>query len=263
MGCNCSVGPEAMAEMVRVMKPYARVPLVAKPNAGLPRLIDGRTVFDMTPDAFARAAVTMAEAGGNLMGGCCGTTPEHIRTLALAVQGRKPVPPIRVPQAILSSARGCRVLGDGPLMSVGERVNPTGKKALQEELRAGSMETVRRMAREQEEAGADLLDINVGVPGIDEAKTIGEVIGSVVNITSLPLVIDSSRVETIEAALRLYPVGPSQRHLGGADKGAPSCPGRPLRACHPPAPEGPRGYETFEERREIVREVLREARRHD
>ncbi len=265
VGCNCSVGPEAMAEMVRAVKPYARVPLVAKPNAGLPSLVDGRTVFDMTPGAFAREAVTMAEAGGNLLGGCCGTTPEHVRGLAEALRGRKPVAPLRRPPAALSSARGCRILGDGPLMIVGERINPTGKKALQEELRAGSMETVRRMAREQEEAGAGLLDVNVGVPGIDEAKAIREVIGHVVNVTPLPLVIDSARVETIEAALRLYPGRALINSISGErDKLERLLPVAarygamyillPLRGREVP--------ETFEERRDIVREVLREARRH-
>jgi 5-methyltetrahydrofolate--homocysteine methyltransferase len=264
VGCNCSVGPEAMAEMIRAMKPYARVPLVAKPNAGLPRLVLGRTVFDMSPEAFAGAAATMAEAGGNLLGGCCGTTPDHIRALALAVGDRKPLAPLRRPPAVLSSARGCRVLGDGPLLIVGERINPTGKKALQEELRVGRMETVRRMAREQEEAGADLLDVNVGVPDIDEAKTIREVIGSVVNVTPLPLVIDSARVETIEAALRLYPGRALINSISGErDKLERLLPVAarygamfillPLRGREVP--------ETFAERREIVREVLRESRR--
>lgn len=265
VGSNCSVGPEAMAEMVRIVKPYAKVPLVAKPNAGLPRLVEGRTVFDMTPGAFARAAVKMAEAGGNLLGGCCGTAPEHIRALAEALRNRKPVAPLRRPPAVLSSARGCRVLEDGPLMIVGERINPTGKKALQEELRAGSMETVRRMAREQEEAGAALLDVNVGVPGIDEVKTVREVIGSVISVTALPLVIDSSRVETIEAALRLYPGRALINSISGErdklDRLLPLAARYGAMFILLPL-KGREVPETFDERREIVREVLREAKRY-
>jgi 5-methyltetrahydrofolate--homocysteine methyltransferase len=150
-------------------------------------------------------------------------------------------------------------------MIVGERINPTGKKALQEELRAGNMETIRRMAREQEEAGADLLDVNVGVPGIDEVKTVREVIGSVISVTALPLVIDSSRVETIEAALRLYPGRALINSISGEpDKLARL---RPLAARYGAMIillplKGREVPETFEERREIVRKVLKEAKRY-
>jgi len=206
VGCNCSTGPEDMLGLIRAMKPYATVPLVAKPNAGLPRLVDGRTVFEMQPDAFARHARTLAEAGVNLLGGCCGTTPAHIRAVAGAVKGLSPVPPRIASLSGLSSARSHLMLSPGaPLAVIGERINPTGKKALQAELKEGKLGIVRQFAHDQEKAGAALLDVNVGTPGIDEAAAIRSAISLLATITDLPLAIDSARVEAVEAALRLYP----------------------------------------------------------
>ncbi|MFA5756476.1 MAG: homocysteine S-methyltransferase family protein [Smithellaceae bacterium] len=206
VGCNCSTGPEQMAEYIAAMKPLATVPLLAKPNAGLPRLEGLKTVFDMDPASFAAGARKLAAAGANLLGGCCGTTPAHIAALAKAVGKKKPASPRRKSIAALSSARSLLSLQDDqPLLVVGERINPTGKKALQQELLEGKLSIIRRMAQEQEAQGASLLDVNIGVPGIDEAATIKNVIGLLATTTRLPLVIDSSRVETIEAALRLYP----------------------------------------------------------
>jgi len=206
VGCNCSTGPEDMLGLIRAMKPYAAVPLVAKPNAGLPRLVDGRTVFEMQPDAFARHARTLAEAGVNLLGGCCGTTPAHIKAVAAAVKGLTPMSPRVSSLSGLSSARGHLILKPGaPLAIIGERINPTGKKAMQAELKEGKLGMVRQFAQDQEKAGAALLDVNVGAPGIDEAATIRSAIGLLATISDLPLAIDSARVEAVEAALRLYP----------------------------------------------------------
>ncbi|HPC87022.1 MAG TPA: homocysteine S-methyltransferase family protein, partial [Smithellaceae bacterium] len=206
VGCNCSTGPEQMAQYIAAMKPLATVPLLAKPNAGLPRLEGLKTVFDMDGAAFAAGARKLAAAGADLLGGCCGTTPAHIAALAGAIGKRKPAKPRRKSVAALSSARSYLPLNeDQPLLVIGERINPTGKKALQQELLEGKLSIIRRMAQEQEAQGASLLDVNIGVPGIDEAATIRKVIGLLASTTRLPLVIDSSRVETIEAALRLYP----------------------------------------------------------
>ena len=206
VGCNCSSGPETMLALVAAMKPYATVPLVAKPNAGMPHLEGNRTVFDMDAKAFAAFGQRFAEAGVNLLGGCCGTTPAHIRSLKQGVAGSAPIGPRRKSLSAVSSARSYRLFtGDQPLQIVGERLNPTGKKALQQELREGKMTLVRQMAREQEELGAALLDVNVGVPGLDEVKAIREILDLLAVTTSIPLVVDSSRAETIEAALRRYP----------------------------------------------------------
>lgn len=206
VGCNCSTGPEKMVDFIAAMKPYAKVPLVAKPNAGVPHLEDGKTIFEMDAKTFASFGPKLAKAGANMLGGCCGTTPAHIQKLAQATKGIKPILPLRKSISALSSARGFLHFAENqPLFIVGERINPTGKKALQQELLEGKMSIVRQMAQEQEKQGANLLDINVGQPGIDEVKTIKAVIGLLTTSSKLPLVVDSSRIETIETALRIYP----------------------------------------------------------
>jgi len=206
VGCNCSAGPEQMAEIIAAMKPLATVPLLAKPNAGMPRLEGSKTVFDMDAKTFATCAGKLAAAGANLLGGCCGTTPDHIAALSAKVGSRKPAKPRRLSISALSSARSFVHLHDGqPLLIIGERINPTGKKALQQELLEGKFTLIRQMAQEQEAHGASLLDVNVGQPGIDEVQTIKQVISCLSTSSRLPLVIDSSRVDTIETALRLYP----------------------------------------------------------
>ena len=206
VGCNCSTGPEKMVEFVTAMKPYAAVPLVAKPNAGVPRLEGGKTIFEMDAKTFASYGRNLAKAGANMLGGCCGTTPAHIQELAKSVAVIKPKMPVRQSISALSSARGfLHITENQPLFIVGERINPTGKKALQQELVEGKLSIIRRMAAEQETQGANLLDINVGQPGIDEEKTIKDVISLLATTTKLPLVVDSSNIKTIEAALRIYP----------------------------------------------------------
>jgi len=206
VGCNCSTGPEKMVDFIAAMKPYATVPLVAKPNAGVPRLEGGETIFEMDAQTFASFGRNLAKAGANMLGGCCGTTPVHIRELAGAIAFIKPKLPVKKSISALSSARGfLHFTENQPLFIVGERINPTGKKSLQQELTEGKMSIIRQMAAEQENQGANLLDINVGQPGIDEVKTIKEVIGLLTTTSKLPLAVDSSNIKTIEAALRIYP----------------------------------------------------------
>ncbi|MDO8723538.1 MAG: homocysteine S-methyltransferase family protein, partial [Syntrophales bacterium] len=206
VGSNCSTGPDMMMGIIAAMKPYATVPLVAKPNAGIPRLVGRDTVFDMDASTFAAFGTKFAASGINMMGGCCGTTPAHIAALKEDMKNEQPLAPRRKSLSALSSAFNFTVLDrDKPLFIIGERLNPTGKSALQQELLEGKMSLVRRLAKEQEEKGADLLDVNVGVPGIDEVKAIRDILRLLSTTVGLPLVIDSSRVETIEAALRLYP----------------------------------------------------------
>lgn len=206
VGCNCSTGPEPMINLIAAMKPYAKVPLLAKPNAGMPKLEGGKTIFEMDAKTFASFGANLAKAGANMLGGCCGTTPEHIRALARTVGRRKPVLPFRKSISALSSARSFLEINENePLYLIGERINPTGKKALQQELMEGKLSIIRQMAQEQEAQGASMLDVNIGQPGIDEVQTIKNVIGLLSTSSRLPLVIDSSRIETIEAALRLYP----------------------------------------------------------
>jgi 5-methyltetrahydrofolate--homocysteine methyltransferase len=264
VGCNCSTGPSAMLEFVEAMKPYATVPLVAKPNAGMPRLSGGRTIFDMDAPSFGAFAGRFAAAGVNLVGGCCGTEPDHIRELAQALRDAAPVPPRRKSLGAVSSARNFLLFDrDRPLMIVGERLNPTGKKALQQELLEGKTAIVRQMAREQEKQGADLLDVNVGVPGIDEVGAIRTVVSLLATITGLPLVIDSSRVETMEAALRCYPGRALINSISGEKEKLARL--LPLAARYGamfillPLTDG-EVPETAARRREVVQDVFREAK---
>jgi len=265
VGCNCSTGPEAMLAFIESMKPHATVPLAAKPNAGLPRLEGEETFFDMDAETFASHGPAFAAAGVNLLGGCCGTTPDHIQALAGTLQNAPPRPPVRAALSAVSSARSYRLLNrNEPLVIVGERLNPTGKKALQQELLAGKMSLVRQMTREQEQQKADLLDVNVGVPGLDEVKTIREVISLLATATELPLVIDSSKVETIETALRLYPGRALINSISGEKKKCERL--LPLAARYgamfilQPLADG-EVPETADRRIAIVREVYGKARR--
>ena len=206
VGINCSTGPEKMAEMVRQMKKYANVPILAKPNAGLPQMVDGETVYDMGPEEFASFGPMLMEAGASVLGGCCGTTPEHIARLVETTKDIVPVPVMKEHKRVLASERALQEIDiNGPFLVIGERINPTGKKALQESLRQGSMDVVCDMAEEQEEMGAHILDINMGMNGIDEKAMMLEAIQEVTMTTTLPLCIDSSHVDIIEAALRHYP----------------------------------------------------------
>lgn len=206
VGCNCSTGPAAMIEIISMMKPYAKVPLFAKPNAGLPRLINGETHFDMSSDEFSLYTQSFIEAGVNLLGGCCGTTPDYIRGLKGASTDFKPVPVGASSFSAVTSSRKTVFFGCGTTVAVvGERINPTGKKKLQQELREGNTLEIRRFAAEQLENGANILDVNVGMPGIDEKSTMINTINLLGGICDAPLCLDSSSPEVLSAALRLYP----------------------------------------------------------
>lgn len=207
IGANCSTGPEQMCEVIRAMAEVTELPLIAKPNAGLPSLDEeGRTVYDMDSDTFASEMVQIVESGASILGGCCGTSPEYIEKLVKQTSGLKAERKSLAGRHFLCSERQSLEFGlDDRFMIVGERINPTGKKKLQAELREGKLDLVGQFAREQEECGARVLDINMGMSGIDEREMMLTVLEEVANITSLPLAIDSSHVEVIEAALRKYP----------------------------------------------------------
>ena len=206
VGVNCSTGPEGMVPIVEKMAEYATIPLIAKPNAGLPELEGNETVYRMSPEEFARTGKKLIEAGATMVGGCCGTTPEHVKALAEAVKGMSISKPLETHRRVLTSERALvEVKLDGNFLVVGERINPTGKKALQAELREGKLDMVRRFAMEQEAAGAALLDINMGMNGIDEMAMTKEVIYEVSSTVDCPLVLDTSHIDVMEEALRIYP----------------------------------------------------------
>ncbi len=206
VGCNCSTGPADMITFLHAMKPHAIVPLFAKPNAGMPQVRDGVTVFDMGPEEFAGFVPEFVARGVNLLGGCCGSNPEFIRRIAEVARSRKPMLPLVRSVSAISSARHAAFFGaDRPVGIVGERINPTGKKKLQASLREGSMELVRQYGLEQERAGAAVLDVNFGLSGIDEKQTMVKAVSQLSQIVDLPLAIDSTSPEVVEAALRIYP----------------------------------------------------------
>lgn len=206
VGCNCSTGPEDMIKIIRAMKPYAKVPLLAKPNAGLPKLVNGKTQFDMGAEEFGSYVKEFVEAGVNLLGGCCGTSPLYIELLRKNINGLKPIAPdLKKISTVASARKTVFVDADEPVVVVGERINPSGKKMLQEELRQGMTSLVKQFAREQVEKGASVLDVNVGMPGIDEKETMVRVVEELSVMTDAPLCLDSSSPEVLEAALRVYP----------------------------------------------------------
>lgn len=206
VGLNCSTGPDKMLPVIQEMKQAASIPLIAKPNAGLPHLQDGETIFDMNPDEFAEHMVHLTEEGAAIVGGCCGSTPEHIEAMVKRIGQRKPVPCNTEKIRALSTERTTLQFDlSGRFMIVGERINPTGKKALQAELREDKLDIVVQFAEEQKENGASILDVNVGMNGIDEKEMMLKVVNELSLVSELPLCIDSSHVSVIEAALRIYP----------------------------------------------------------
>lgn len=206
VGMNCSAGPDRMVDAVRRMLGVSGIPVAVKPNAGLPELIDGKTEYSMGPQEFADAMLSLAEQGATVLGGCCGTTPEHIRVLRDGLFGKKAVLPEKKNVRALTNERNFFEIDlDGTFSIVGERINPTGKKELQAQLREGSLELVTAMAEEQVERGAAVLDVNMGMSGIDEKEMMCRAVKELTLTVDVPLSIDSSYVDVVEEALRIYP----------------------------------------------------------
>ena len=208
IGANCSTGPAQMESIISEMVSHTRIPVIAKPNAGLPFLDEnGTTCYNMEAEEFAEEMEVLVNAGATILGGCCGTTPEFIRQIHERFGTDAKVAASRRPDGIryLTSERITHSFGlDDGFFVVGERINPTGKKALQAQLREGSFEKVIQFAEEQEACGAKVLDINMGMSGIDEKASMLRALEEVSGVTNLPLSLDSSYVEVLEAALRNY-----------------------------------------------------------
>lgn len=216
VGANCSTGPAQMEDVIRSMTEVTAIPIIAKPNAGLPAVDEnGNTYYNMAADTFAEEMKILVNAGATILGGCCGTSPEYIAKLTKAVRSTFAVNEGYAKRSDGTHKTGrhfltsqCMPLEFGlndRFMIVGERINPTGKKKLQEELRNGSFELVKQFAEEQEENGARILDVNMGMSGIDEKESMLLAIEEVASVTNLPLSLDSSYIEVLEAALRNYP----------------------------------------------------------
>ena len=208
IGFNCGFGPDKMLPFVKRLAAATSLPIVVKPNAGLPKLVDGRTVFTVGPEPFAADVAALVEAGASVVGGCCGTTPAHIRKVLELYQRpgarRSTAPkPHRSTTVITSGSRAVAIPFDDTII-IGERINPTGKKKLKAALSEGDVAYVLREAVSQAEAGAHVLDVNVGVPGLDEPALLDSTVQAVQSVTDLPLQIDTSDPKALERALRHY-----------------------------------------------------------
>ena len=199
VGLNCSTGPDRMSPLLRELSENTRLPSIAKPNAGLPDPVTGQ--YDMEPDAFAAALADCLDYV-SIVGGCCGTSPEYIRRLREAVSGRRVrVNAVRLPSFVCTPVAPCKITG---VRVIGERINPTGKKRFQQALLENDLDYILDVAVKQEDAGADILDVNVGFPGVDEVSMLPRVVKKLQSAVSLPLQLDSSNPDALEAGLRVY-----------------------------------------------------------
>lgn len=205
IGVNCSTGPTEMVKVLRKMACATDAYICAEPNAGLPQNMEGRTVFPMSATEMALYADEFIDAGVNILGGCCGTTPDYIHLLARKIRDRRPVPRTGMKGLKIASRSNTVYIGNGfPFLKIGEKINPTGRKAFAEAIREGRMDMIINEARGQYEAGAMAIDVNVGVPMTDEPRNMRHAIEAIQTVVDLPLVIDSSIVEAIEDGLKVY-----------------------------------------------------------
>ena len=203
IGVNCSLGPAALSGVVKEYLTYASVPVLLKPNAGMPRAINGKTVYDILPQEFACEVAQLAALGVGAVGGCCGTTPAYIAALVQKIANITPVPLSKKNITAVSSYTHAVVLGEAPVL-IGERINPTGKKRFKEALRAGDMDHILNEGVAQAEKGVHVLDVNVGLPEIDEVKMLTDAVCALQAVTDLPLQIDTADPVAMEHALRRY-----------------------------------------------------------
>ncbi len=213
LGINCGLGPAQIAEIAEELAKISSIPVMAQPNAGLPQISGGRTVYDVTPEQFGAECERIAACGASVLGGCCGTTPDHIRALREKCAAYTPI--VEEKDFTVVSSYSKAVYLDNRPVIIGERINPTGKKKFKEALRAGDINYILNEAFKQRDAGAHILDINVGLPEIDECAMMERTVKAVSAAVSLPLQIDSSDPATIERALRIYNGKPMVNSVNG------------------------------------------------
>jgi 5-methyltetrahydrofolate--homocysteine methyltransferase len=214
IGVNCSLGPKALTPVVEKYLEYSSVPVLLKPNAGLPKVVNGTTVYDVPPQEFADTVAELIDKGVRIAGGCCGTTPEYIKALTEKASLLKPLDIAKKNYTCVSSYTHAVFFGVTPVL-IGERINPTGKKRFKEALRAGDMDYILKEGIAQEECGVHVLDVNVGLPEIDEVKMLTDAICELQAITDLPLQIDTSDPVAMELALRRYNGKPMINSVNG------------------------------------------------
>jgi 5-methyltetrahydrofolate--homocysteine methyltransferase len=207
IGANCSLGPAQLLPVVAELAAASSLPVSVQPNAGMPELVNGQTIFPMSSAEMAKWIPQLVAAGATYIGGCCGTTPEHIKAIKAAVATGISLPVRTADNRTALASRSRTVyLGAGlPTVIIGERINPTGRKALAAEIRGGSFAAVKREALEQVNAGAQVLDVNMGVPGIDQASAMAEAVAELSVLVDVPLAIDTTDAVALEAGLKAYP----------------------------------------------------------
>ncbi len=217
IGVNCSLGPDKMIGIIDEFSKYSSTPIIVNPNAGLPEVRDGKTVFNVDAEEFSGQMVRLAESGATILGGCCGTTPEYISKV---IEKTKSLPyslPEEKDITMVSSYTHAVMIGDDPVL-IGERINPTGKPKLKEALRSGDLNYVLNEAIKQAEAGAHILDVNAGLPEINETEMMLRCVTSIQAVTDIPLQIDSTSPETLSAAIRAYNGKPLVNSVNGTEK---------------------------------------------
>ena len=214
LGVNCGLGPKQMLPIVQQLVKVSSLPVIVNPNAGLPRSENGRTVYDISADEFASLMAEIADLGVQALGGCCGTTPEHIHKMIEICKSRPFVPVAPKHRTVVSSFSQAVEIGKKPVI-IGERINPTGKSKFKAALREGNIEYILSEGLTQEDSGAHILDVNVGLPEIDEPAMMAQVVTRLQSVLALPLQIDTSNTEAMERGMRLYNGKPMINSVSG------------------------------------------------
>lgn len=214
LGINCGMGPKQMLPILQQIAQYTSLPIIVKPNAGLPKQRDGQTYYDVTPDVFAKQLQEIVKAGACVIGGCCGTTPKHIRAMISACKDLEMTKPTFKNHTIVSSYGKAVELGDMPVI-IGECINPTGKSKFKQALKEHNLDYILKEGITQQDKGAHILDVNVGLPDIDEVVMMKEVVRELQSVTSLPLQIDTVDTEAMEQAMRIYNGKPMVNSVSG------------------------------------------------
>lgn len=214
IGINCGLGPKQMVELVKELRACTSLPILVMPNAGLPESVDGKTVYNVSPEEFAQDMEEIAKVGVSYLGGCCGTTPAHINAMIERCKNIDDSIPEKKNDTVVSSYSTAVTIGDKPVV-IGERINPTGKKLFKEALRNNDIDYVIKEGLAQKDKGAHILDVNVGLPEIDEVKWLKDAVYNLQSVLSLPLQLDSSDPLALEAAMRIYNGKPMVNSVNG------------------------------------------------
>lgn len=217
LGMNCGLGPVQMKGILKDILELASVPVIVNPNAGLPRSENGKTVYDIDSEEFARLMAEIADMGASVVGGCCGTTPEHIRKVVELCGHKTPVPVVKKHRTVVSSFAQAVEIGESPVI-IGERINPTGKSKFKQALREHNLEYILQEGVNQQDHGAHVLDVNVGLPEIDEPAMMVEVVRELQSIIDLPLQLDTSDAVAMEQAMRIYNGKPLINSVNGKEE---------------------------------------------